>query len=92
MFSDKEIEYIKTQHLARISTMSREGVLQLDVVPVGFDFDSSKKYFYVRELNLSKTEKYRNVMKNGKVVPLIDDIIKKQEQKVENEVTASLLT
>jgi FMN-dependent NADH-azoreductase len=30
MFSDKEIEYIKTQRLARISTMSREGALLID--------------------------------------------------------------
>ena len=74
MFSDKEIKYIKAQRLARISTMSREGALQLDVVPVGFDFDSSKKHFYVRGLNPSKTKKYRNVLKNEKVALLIDDL------------------
>src|SRR3712207_1724120 len=75
MFSDKEIEYIKTQRLARISTTSREGALQLDIVPVGFDFDSNKKYFYVAGLNLSKTKKYRKVLKNEKVALLIDDLM-----------------
>jgi PPOX class F420-dependent enzyme/OxyR family protein len=74
MFSDKEIEYIKTQRLARISTTPREGASQLDVVPVGFDFDSSKKYFYMRGLYLSNTKKYSNVLKNEKVALLIDDL------------------
>jgi PPOX class F420-dependent enzyme/OxyR family protein len=75
MFSDKEIEYIKSQRLARISTMPREGALQLlDIVPVGFDFDTIKKYFYVRGLDFSKTEKYTNVLKNEKVAFLIDDL------------------
>ena len=39
-FSEKEIEYLKSQHLARIATAaqsSEEGSIQPDVVPVGFD-------------------------------------------------------
>jgi pyridoxamine 5'-phosphate oxidase family protein len=75
MFSDKEIEYIKTQRVARISTMQREGTLQLlDAMPVSFDFDSSKKYFYVRGLDLSKSKKHRNVLRNEEVELLIDGI------------------
>lgn len=70
MFSDKEFEYIKTQILTRISTISREE-LQPDVVPVGFDFDG-KKYFNVGGFNLSKTTKYRNILKNEKVALVID--------------------
>ena len=57
IFSQKEIEYIKSQRLARIATAapsvasSKEKVqgedtsIQPDVVPVGFDFDGH--YFYV---------------------------------------------
>ncbi len=37
MFSDKEIQYIKSQRLARIATVSAQ--VQPDVAPVGFDFD-----------------------------------------------------
>jgi pyridoxamine 5'-phosphate oxidase family protein len=71
MFSKKEIEYLKSQHLARISTVSPKD-LQPDVSPVGFDFDG--EYFYVSGINLSKTRKYKNVLKNNKVALVIDDL------------------
>ncbi len=46
--SEKEVEYIKSQHLARISIVSPED-LQPDVSPVGFDFDG--EYFYIGGIN-----------------------------------------
>ncbi|MGA6989041.1 MAG: PPOX class F420-dependent oxidoreductase, partial [Nitrososphaeraceae archaeon] len=49
-----------------------EGSLQPDVVPVGFDFDG--KYFYVGGMNILKSTKYKNVMKNNKVALVIDDL------------------
>jgi pyridoxamine 5'-phosphate oxidase family protein len=41
MFSEKEIEYLKSQRILRIATAvgSSERSVQPDVVPVGFDFD-----------------------------------------------------
>ena len=81
MFSEKEVEYIKSQHLARIATASagsskegqREGrSIQPDVVPVGFDFDGD--YFYVGGMNILKSTKYKNVLKNNKVAIVIDDL------------------
>jgi pyridoxamine 5'-phosphate oxidase family protein len=71
MFSEKEVDYLKSQHLARISTVSPED-LQPDVSPVGFDFDG--EYFYVSGINLLKTRKYKNVLKNNKVALVIDDL------------------
>lgn len=49
MFSEKEIEYLKSQRLARIATAAtmtssleeKEESIQPDVVPVGFDFDGT---------------------------------------------------
>jgi nitroimidazol reductase NimA-like FMN-containing flavoprotein (pyridoxamine 5'-phosphate oxidase superfamily) len=49
-----------------------EGSLQPDVVPVGFDFDG--EYFYVGGINLLKSKKYKNVLKNNKVALVIDDL------------------
>ncbi len=43
MFSEAETQYLKSQPLARIATVSSKG--QPDVVPVGFEFDG--KYFWV---------------------------------------------
>lgn len=71
MFSDKEVEYLKSQHLARISTVSPED-LQPDVSPVGFDFDG--EFFYVGGINLLKSRKYKNVLRNNKVALVIDDL------------------
>ena len=66
IFSQKETEYLGSQGLARRATASsREGFIQPDVVPVGFDFDG--EYFYVSGMNLLKSTKYKNVQKNSRV-------------------------
>lgn len=76
IFSPKEIEYLSSQRLARIATAAvsthEERSIQPDVVPVGFDFDGN--YFYVGGINLLKSTKYRNVLKNNKVALVIDDL------------------
>ena len=73
-FSQKEIEYLRSQRLARIATASsrEEDSIQPDVVPVGFDFDG--EYFYVSGMNLLKSTKYKNVQKNHRVALVIDDL------------------
>lgn len=70
MFSPKEIAYIKSQRLARIATVSKDG--QPDVAPVGYDFDG--EYFYVGGHFLFKTKKYKNIQTNPKVALVIDDL------------------
>src|SRR5213594_538288 len=62
MFSDKEVKYLKSQPLARISNVS----------PDGFDFDG--EYFYVGGINLISTRKYKNVLRNNKVSLVVDDL------------------
>ena len=77
-FSEKEIGYLKSQRLIRIATASvaqkeeENGSIQPDVVPVGFDFDG--EYFYVGGMNIIKSKKYKNVLKNNKVAVVIDDL------------------
>jgi pyridoxamine 5'-phosphate oxidase family protein len=76
IFTQKEIEYLKSQRLARIATAAasteQEGAAQRDVVPVGFDFDG--EYLYVGGMNLLKSTKFRNVLKNNKVAIVVDDL------------------
>ena len=77
LFSQKEVEYLKSQRLARVATAAvtssetRKSV-QPDVVPVGFDFDGD--YFYVGGINLLKSTKYKNVLQNNKIAIVIDDL------------------
>ena len=70
MFSEREVNYLRSQRLARIATVSKE--LQPDVAPVGFDFDGT--CFYIGGLNLVKSLKYKNTLENPKVSLVIDDL------------------
>lgn len=70
IFSEKEVENLRSQHLARIATSSPDGIP--DVAPVGFEFDGS--FFYIGGMNITKTTKYRNIMKNNNAALVIDDL------------------
>ena len=74
MFSEPEVQYLKSQHLARIATVSKKG--QPDVVPVAFEFDG--KHFYVGSHSqdiFHRTLKYMNVKNGNRLVALtIDDL------------------
>ena len=75
IFSQKEAEYLKSQRLARIATAPgsiEDTSVQPDVVPVGFDFDG--EYLYVGGMNLLKSTKYRNILKNNMVAIVVDDL------------------
>ena|SRR5579864_2205421 len=75
MFTEKEKQYISTQRLGRLATVSKTG--QPDVVPVGFEFDGkniwigsgTQEIFHV-------SKKFLNVNKgNSKVAFVIDDLV-----------------
>ena len=75
IFTQKEIEYLKSKRLARIATAAStqpEGHVQPDVVPVGCDFDG--EYLHVGGMNLIKSTKFRNVLKNNKVAIVVDNL------------------
>ena len=71
MFSEKEIDYLKSQRLARIATVSADR--QPDVAAVSFEFDG--QYFYVGGIKMTTTLKYKNVLDgNQKVAIVFDDL------------------
>ena len=71
-FSEDEVAYLRSQHLARIATVCPDG--QPDVVPVGFEFDGT--YVYVGGLDPAKTRKHRNVQAGNSTVALVvDDLV-----------------
>jgi pyridoxamine 5'-phosphate oxidase family protein len=87
IFSDRELDYIKSQRIARLATgsaseaennspnlfsVSDRSLIQPDVVPVGFHFDG--ECFYIGGINMLKSTKYRNVLKNKTVALVIDDL------------------
>jgi pyridoxamine 5'-phosphate oxidase family protein len=71
MFTKKEVEYLKSQRLARIATVSPER--QPDVTPVGYEFDG--QYIYIGGHNVGTTRKFKNVQAgNAKVALVVDDL------------------
>ncbi len=72
MFSQKEVDYLRSQYLARLATANSKG--QPDVVPVGFEFDGT--YFWIGSNSQDiflRTMKYRNVKNGNKNVALVID-------------------
>jgi pyridoxamine 5'-phosphate oxidase family protein len=72
IYSEPEIQYLKSQRLARIATATREG--KPDVSPVAFEFDGM--HFFIgshsQDIFLS-TRKYKNVRDGNKEVALVID-------------------
>jgi len=75
LFSKPEIDYIKSQMLLRIGTVSKSG--QPDVVPVGLEFDGTNFWVGSHSQDIFfRTRKYRNVKDGNKKVSLtIDDLV-----------------
>jgi pyridoxamine 5'-phosphate oxidase family protein len=69
-FTSAELDYIRTQPLARIGTASPKG--KPDVAAVAFDFDG--EYFYVSGRRNEITLKYLNTQKNPRASLVIDDL------------------
>lgn len=69
MFTEKELDYIRSQRLARLATVSPS--LQPDVAPVGFRFDGET--FLITGFDITKTYKYKNVKAGNALVSLVID-------------------
>jgi pyridoxamine 5'-phosphate oxidase family protein len=77
-YSAPEVEYLKSQRLARIATVSQDG--QSNVVPVTFEFDG--KHFYVGSHSQDiffRTRKYKSVKEGNTCVGLVIDDLESVE-------------
>jgi len=74
VFSAAEVQYLKTQRLARIATASPQG--DPEVSPVAFEYDG--KYFWIGSHDQSiffRTRRYKNIRSgNNRVCFVIDDL------------------
>ena len=69
MFSEKELQYLQSQRLARIATVSASG--EPDVAPVAFIFDGER--FLVGGIDNKNTIKYHNTKATGRAALVVDD-------------------
>lgn len=71
-FSDAEIGYLESQRLARLATIQPYGSPQ--VKPVGFGCNPGLGTIDVTGFNMTASQKFRNVRRNGRVALVFDDI------------------
>ena len=72
-FSDEELDYLRSQRIARLATVGSDG--QPDAVPVGFEYDGTHLYIG-GGMDPLKTRKFRNVdAGNAKVAVILDDLL-----------------
>jgi pyridoxamine 5'-phosphate oxidase family protein len=71
-FTEKQLEYLRSQRLARIATADSHG--QPHVVPVGFRVSADATAIEVGGRNFGQTKKYRNIRANARVAIVIDDL------------------
>jgi pyridoxamine 5'-phosphate oxidase family protein len=71
-FTNFELDYLAAQRLGRLATVSPAGAPQNN--PVGFVYNEELGTIDVFGLNLAATRKYRNVVANGQVALVVDDL------------------
>ena len=73
-FSDSEIEYLRSQGLARLATVGPDG--QPHVVPVTFNFNADEDAIDVGGVDFGNTKKWRDARGNPRVTFLLDDVLR----------------
>ncbi|MET0233729.1 MAG: PPOX class F420-dependent oxidoreductase [Kibdelosporangium sp.] len=71
-FTQAELDYLASQRLGRLATVQPGGTLQNN--PVGFTYNAETRTIDVRGFNMAKSRKYRNVLSDGRVAFVVDDI------------------
>ncbi|MEV4348808.1 PPOX class F420-dependent oxidoreductase [Actinoplanes sp. NPDC049596] len=71
-FTELEIAYLQGQPLGRLATLRPDGTLQNS--PVGFRVDAAAGTIDIPGHNMSKSRKYRNVLANGQIAFVVDDV------------------
>lgn len=71
-FSSEQIQYLRSQRLGRLATKRRDGTLQNN--PVGFSLNEEFGTIEIGGFNMGGSQKYKNVVENGEVAFVVDDI------------------
>jgi len=72
IFTEREIEYLGSQRIGRLATLQPNGTLQ--VSPVGFRYNRELQTIDIAGHDMAASRKFRNVLANGKVAFVVDDI------------------
>ena len=78
VFTDAELEYLRSQSLARVATVGPDG--QPHVTPVTFHYNAGEDAIDVGGMFFGRTKKWRDAQRNQNVTILVDDVIPKPRQ------------
>ncbi|MCU1666465.1 MAG: pyridoxamine 5-phosphate oxidase family protein [Pseudonocardiales bacterium] len=73
IFTPAELAYLRGQRLARLATIGPDGAPQ--VRPVGFLVDAENGTVDIPGLQNPSTQKWRNVVRDGRVALVVDDVV-----------------
>jgi pyridoxamine 5'-phosphate oxidase family protein len=73
VFTDFELEYLRSQRLGRLATLNPRGTLQNS--PVGYQVDDEAGVINVWGRDMGNTRKFKNVAANGQVAFVVDDLV-----------------
>jgi pyridoxamine 5'-phosphate oxidase family protein len=73
VFTDAEIDYLRSQRLGRLATLTPAGTLQNS--PVGFTVRPELGVIDIAGWNMGASRKFRNVAANGQLAFVVDDIV-----------------
>lgn len=71
-FTEKELEYLKSQRLGRLATVNEKG--QPQNAPVAFRYNPELDTIDIGGRFMSQSKKFRNVLENHQVAFVVDDI------------------
>jgi pyridoxamine 5'-phosphate oxidase family protein len=72
-FTEAELEYLKTQRTGRLATVNKRGEPQ--VTPVTFRYNEELGTIDIGGPDNSKSQKFRNIVRNGLASFVVDDHI-----------------
>lgn len=72
-FTAQEIEYLRSQRLGRLATLSAMG--EPHVVPVGFRYNAELDTIDIGGHNIGKSKKFRDLARDGRVAFVVDDVL-----------------
>ena len=72
-FTEAELAYLRTQRLGRLATVNARGEPQ--VAAVGFRYNPEFDTIDIGGYDMAKTQKFRNVARNGLASFLVDDVL-----------------
>lgn len=72
-FTPQEVEYLRSQVLGRLATISKNG--DLHVVPVGFRYNPDLETIDIGGHNFATSKKYRDALRYGRVAFVVDDVL-----------------